>query len=139
MSATNTQFSIAVHVLVGITNQGCHVTSEELAGSVNANPIFVKRVLAKLSKAGLLNTTVGKSGGCSLSKPAKSISLWDIYCAVEAPKAFSIHTYPVVRQCEVSSNIKTVMEDVLEDAQLALENKLRKTTVANILDKIKSR
>ena len=91
--ANNIQFSIAVHILAGLAC-GCDqegVTSARLAASVNTSASFVRRTLAKLSKAGLVETATGKAGACWLAKDAKNISLLDIYKAVDAPKAFAIH------------------------------------------------
>jgi Rrf2 family protein len=139
MASVNTQFSIAVHLLAGIASREGFVTSEALAESVNTNPAFVKRILAKISKASLIRTYSGKSGGCELAKSADKITLFDVYSAVEAPKAFAIHNYPVNRGCEVSSNIQDVMEEVSDDAQKAFEKELKKTTVADVLRKIRSR
>jgi Rrf2 family protein len=136
MASVNTQFSIAVHVLAGLEKYGPVVTSEGLAGSVNANPAFVKRVLAKLSKAKLVRNTVGKSGGCSLARRPKDISLLDVYNAVGAPRAFAIHDYPSVKTCLVSSNIKRVMGTVLESAQRSLEVDLKKTTIEDVVVKL---
>jgi Rrf2 family protein len=99
MTSVNTQFSIAVHVLAAIANYKSAFTSEVLAGSVNANPVFVKRILVKLSKARLVTTTVGKSGGYDLARSPKSISLFDIYSAVSPPSAFAIHTYAESKGC----------------------------------------
>ena len=53
MASVNTQFSIAVHVLAALAHYEVTFTSLVLAGSVNANPVFVKRILVKLSKAKL--------------------------------------------------------------------------------------
>ena len=69
------------------------VTSAHLAESVNTSPSFVRRTLAKLSKAGLVETATGKAGACWLARDARAISLLDIYRAVDAPKAFAIHSY----------------------------------------------
>src|SRR5271168_5083210 len=93
--ANNVQFSIAVHIMAGLAC-GCDkqgVTSGHLAESVNTSASFVRRVLAKLSKAGLVETATGKAGACWLARDAEKITLQDIYKAVDAPKAFSIHTY----------------------------------------------
>src|ERR1700694_3562501 len=130
MASLNPQFSIAVHVLAAIAHYERAFTSEILAGSVNANPVFVKRVLVKLSKAKLAKTTVGKSGGYDLARSPKSISLLDIYSAVNPPSAFAIHTYP---------NIKEVMSDVLVGTQKAIYSDLRRTTLADVVSRIKSR
>ncbi|CAN5676195.1 Rrf2 family transcriptional regulator [soil metagenome] len=139
MASVNTQFSIAVHLLAGIGSRDGFVTSEALAESVNANPAFVKRILSKISKASLIKTYSGKSGGCELAKSADKITLFDIYSAVDAPKTFAIHNYSINRSCEISSNIKEVMGDVAQGAQKAFEKELKKTTIADVIRKIGAR
>jgi Rrf2 family protein len=139
MASVNTQFSIAVHVLAAIAHYEESFTSEVLAGSVNANPIFVKRILAKLSKAKLVNATVGKAGGYTLTKNPKNISLLDISRAVNPPSVFAIHTYEKKKWCVVSNNIKEVMGDVLVGAQKAVENDLKQTTLADVVSKIRNK
>jgi Rrf2 family protein len=138
MASVNTQFSIAVHVLAAIVHHEGIFTSEVLAGSVNANPVFVKRILVKLSKAKLVTTTVGKSGGYGLARNPKSISLLDIYSAVDPPDAFAIHAYPKRDECVVSCNIKEVMSDVLAGTQEAVRSELRQTTLADVVSKIRA-
>jgi len=137
MASVNTQFSIAVHVLAAIAHYKTTFTSEILAGSVNANPVFVKRILVKLSKAKLVKTTVGKSGGYDLARSADSISLFDVYSAVSPPSTFAIHTYPEKKWCVVSNNIKDVMSDVLQGTQKAVEDDLQQTTIADVVAKIR--
>jgi Rrf2 family protein len=106
---------------------------------VNANPVFVKRVLVKLSKAKLVKATVGKSGGYGLARSPKSISLLDIYSAVNPPDAFAIHTYPVSKECIISSNIKEVMSDVLVGTEVAVHGHLRQATLADVVSKIRAK
>jgi Rrf2 family protein len=139
MASVNTQFSIAVHVLAAIANYERTFTSEVLAGSVNANPVFVKRILVKLSKAKLVTTTVGKSGGYDLARSPESISLFDIYSAVIPPSAFAIHAYEEKKWCVVSSNIKEVMGEILIGTQKAVKNDLQRTTLADVVSKIRSK
>jgi Rrf2 family protein len=139
MASVNTQFSIAVHVLAAIANYESAFTSEILAGSVNANPVFVKRILVKLSKAKLVKATVGKSGGYDLGRSPKSISLLDIHSAVSPPSAFTIHAYAKAKGCVVSCNIKEVMGEVLARAQKSLESDLKQTTLADVVSRIRSR
>lgn len=132
--ATNTQFSIAVHLMIALGyGDGRRATSGELAGSINTSPSFVRRILAKLSKAGLVSTTTGKSGFCLLSKKPEEISLLEIYKAVDAPQTFAIHDYPVQESCRVSCNIEAVMRKVLERAQNSFEGSLEETTLAELV------
>lgn len=136
--AVNTQFSIAVHLLIalGFDSSG-QATSGMLAQSINTSPSFVRRILAKLSKAGLVSTTIGKAGACVLGKKPEEISLLEIYQAVDAPKAFAIHDYPVQNSCRVSCNIEAVMQKVLLKAQDAFEGNLDGTTLAEVIADIK--
>ena len=132
--AVNTQFSIAVHVMASLGHRlGQHTTSAQLAMSVNTSPSFVRRVLAKLSKAGLVETTKGQAGACWLSMKPKDVSLLDIYSAVGAPKAFAIHDYDVERRCPVSCHIKFALEKVLVSTQQAMEAGLGKIKLSDVL------
>ena len=132
--AVNTQFSIAVHIMAGLAYR-CDkdTTSANLAMSVNTSPSFVRRTLAKLSKAGLVETTTGKAGACWLAKDAEDISLLDIYNAVDAPKAFSIHNYAEQKVCQVSCNIKQALEKALAKTQKAMETSLDETSLAQMV------
>ena len=139
--ANNTQFSIAVHLLAGIAC-GCGdkgVTSGHLADSVNTSASFVRRTLAKLSKAGLVKTSTGKAGACWLAKDARNISLLDIYKAVDAPKAFAIHNYSEQKVCYVSCHIKTALEKVLNQTQKAMETNLASISLSDVVSEVKKK
>lgn len=139
--AVNTQFSIAVHILAGLAC-GCDekgVSSSHLAASVNTSPSFVRRTLAKLSKAGLVETATGKAGACWLAKEAKNISLLDIYEAVDAPKAFAIHDYSEQKACFVSCHIKIALEKALTKTQKAMEASLAAISLAQIVSDVKKK
>ena len=130
----NTQFAIATHIMAALGHAaGKEVNSAEIAGSVNTSSSFVRRILAKLSKAGLVKTVTGKGGSCWLARPARRISLLDIYRAVEAPKAFAIHQYPAEKQCPVSCGIKPALSRVLAKTQQAIEGSLSRTSLAEVI------
>jgi Rrf2 family protein len=138
--ANNVQFSIAVHILAALACRGDQDTrSATLAASVNTSPSFVRRTLAKLSKAGLVETATGKAGACWLAKDAKHISLLDVYRAVDAPKAFAIHSYPELQVCTVSCHIKGALEKALAKTQKALEAGLAEISLAQIISDVKNK
>ena len=138
--ANNLQFSIAVHLLAGLAC-GCDpeegVTSSHLAQSVNTSPSFVRRTLARLSRAGLVETATGQAGACWLARDAKNISLLDIYQAVDAPKAFSIHNYSEQKACFVSCHIKKALEKALGKTQKAMETSLAGISLAQIVSEVR--
>jgi Rrf2 family protein len=132
--ATNTQFAIATHIMASLGYAaGKEVNSTEIAGSINTSCSFVRRILAKLSKAGLVKTATGKGGACRLARPARGISLLDIYRAVEAPKVFAIHQYPAEKRCPVSCGIKPALGRVLDETQEAVERSLHRISLAELV------
>jgi len=138
--ANNTQFSIAIHVMAALAC-GCDkdITSSDLAASVNTSPSFVRRVLAKLSRSGLVETSTGKAGKTWLAKDPKQISLLDIYQAVDAPKAFTIHNYAEQKVCLVSCHIKDALERALGKTQNAMEASLREMSLAQIVAEVRKK
>lgn len=140
MTATNTQFTVAVHIMTALAyHYGSNVTSGTLAESVNADPSFVRRAIARLSKAGLVRTTRGKNGACVLARIPTQISLLDIYRASDVPPTVAIHTYPIEPSCPISSNIKSGLDTVLSEAQKSFELSLADQSLANMVTVIRHR
>jgi len=140
MSVKSVQFAVASHIMAALgIYPGGEVGSATLADSVNANPTFVRKSLSKLSKAGLVVTTRGKNGASVLARPAKQITLLDIYRASEAPRAFAIHSYPVEKRCPVSRNLKECMSAVLSQTQKSFENSLAQITLADLIGQIRAK
>ena len=138
MASTSVQFTVAAHIMAVLGfDHGKEVPSSTLAGSVNADPTFVRKSLSKLSKAGLVSTTRGRNGASTLTRPPKRITLLDIYRASEGPPTFAIHSYPVEKTCPVSSNIKSCMSSVLTKAQYSFEKSLDEISLAALVAEIR--
>ena len=138
MSATSVQFTVATHIMAALGFfRGKEIPSATLAGSVNADPSFVRKSLSKLSKAGLIVTTRGKDGASTLTRSPKEITLLDIYRASAAPPTFAIHKYPVEKRCPISRNIKGCMSSVLKKAQNSFEKTLDRITLADVVGEIR--
>lgn len=137
----SSRFSIAVHMLscIGMFKNDFKLTSDFLAGSVNVNPVIIRRLLQQLKAAGLVEVKRG-SGGANIAKPAEEITLLDIYNAVECVdngELFHFHENPST-ECPVGRNIHNVLDGKLERIQKAMENEMRKTTLKDIIDDTQS-
>ncbi len=140
MSATNTQFSIAVHVVTALAYYSdTEWKSQRLIQSVNAQPAVVRKVLSKLAKAGLLNATRGKNGSTKLATDPSKITLLDIYQATQAPPLFAAHNYPVQSACAISCSHKETMNELLVESQKAFEASLAKKKVSKLVSELKAK
>ena len=133
---TNVQFSIAVHILTGLAQYRGRVPSRIVSNSVNTTPSFVRRVLAKLSKAGLVKTSTGKSGFCLLAKDPRRVTMLDIYRAVEGPMVIAIHDYPALDSCVVSRRIKPSLKRIQDVVERSVQKSLAAITLASVLGEV---
>jgi DNA-binding IscR family transcriptional regulator len=131
---------MATHILACIdTFKDDHkLTSDFLAGSVNVNPVIIRKLLQQLKAAGIIEVARG-TGGVKIIKPLNEITLYDLYVAVESVEngeLFHFHENPN-QECPVGRNIHNVLDKRLVQAQMAMENELKKDTLADILAETK--
>ena len=62
----DSSFNLAVHALVCLSHSGRSLSSEALAENICTNPARVRRVMAGLKKAGMVETREGLDGGYRL-------------------------------------------------------------------------
>ena len=80
----NTRFATAIHIMTLLAKVPQEwLTSEWIAGSINVNPVIVRKELKELRNAGLIISRLGKEGGTRLSKSAEDIKISEIYAAVK--------------------------------------------------------
>ena len=127
----SSRFTIAVHILTLIKqNPPSDCTSEFMAGSVNTNPVIIRKILSYLKKAGLVEVRRG-AGGAYLLKELHDITLLEVYRAVqvvEEDKLFHFHEKPNP-DCPIGANIQSVLELILVQAQEAMEQVLESITM----------
>lgn len=130
---------MAVHVLTVLAyKEGDRVTSTFLAGSVNTNPVIIRRLLLALQRAKLVETGKGAGSGSRLSRSPGRINLAEIYRAVEDAEAFASPTRKPNEACPVGHCIREALDKVFASAQLALEQDLAKTTLAGLIETVKA-
>ncbi len=132
----SSRFTIAIHILTCIRAfEGQYkITSDFLAGSVNVNPVIIRRLLSQLKSAGLINVARG-SGGASIAKPLEEITALDVYNAVECVdngELFHFHKNPN-SECPVGKNIHNILDGRLLQVQAAMENEMKKITLSDIV------
>jgi len=136
----NCRFAVAVHVAALLAmKDGAPATSEWLAGSVNTNPVVVRRILSSLSKAGLVHSQRGVAGGSILARPAAAISLLELYRVVDDDEGTATHHQPPNPACPVGANIVSVLVGIIDRAEGAKERELAKTSVADVVAAIAAR
>jgi len=134
---TSSRFAVAVHVLSLLATTEGTVSSTLIAGSVNTNPVLIRRILGQLGKAGMTQSVRGTAGGSLLAKAPVEINLLDVYRAVEEPGVLALHRSDPNPACDVGRNITRVLGGVFDRAQDAVERVIESMTLQDILRQLK--
>ncbi len=136
----DTRFSVAVHVLILISESPKPIGSEKMAQSVGTNASYIRKILGALKKADIVSSHRGVAG-FSLSVPPEQLTLLRVYQAVTEESGghlLDIHQN-AGDACVVGRHIKPVLTDMFEQAESAFTHALSEQTLAQCVADIRSR
>ena len=117
----DTKFSVALHILTMISESKETLSSQALAESVGTNASYIRKVIALLKNAGLIQSQQGKTG-YQLSKSPKDITLLNIYFATQEVSHISL--FPVHQNsnpdCPVGKHIQGAVSPLFASAEAQL-------------------
>lgn len=132
----NLRFSTAVHILVLLDKfRGDLITSEFIAGSINVNPVVVRREIKVLRESGLVDSKKGKDGGLYLLKDAHLILLGDLYKIVNQDSRMGRMNHPNP-DCTVGRQMNSNLEKLFNDSDREMLLLLNKQSLADFSKRI---
>jgi Rrf2 family protein len=133
--AVTCKFATGVHVLVLLGSEpDTRQTSTDIALKLDTNPVVVRRVLASLQQAKLIETQKGPNGGSKLLKSPKAITLADVYKAAETG-LFSLFHTPNVRAA-AALRVNGALEKIFSGSMTALMDEFEKTSLSQVLMRV---
>ena len=131
----SSRFTVALHIFacVDTFKDEYKITSDFLAGSINTNPVIIRKILTQLKNAGLITVARG-TGGIEPTRPLSEITFYDVYQAIEPVEngdLFHFHDAPNP-ECPVGRNIHELLDDKLRDIQNAMENKMKEYSIDDL-------
>ena len=135
--AANSRMTIAVHALAWMAlarRDGRTVlTSEQVAVSVNTNPVIIRRCLGDLHRAGLVHVRRGAGAGWSLARPPAEITLLEVHDAVGPEPPFGLHHGEPNLECPVGRGIRPALSRRYGQIEQVLRRELAAVSVADVL------
>ncbi len=126
------RFAMAAHALAVLARAGEGRPSALLASSVNTHAVFMRRILRDLVSAGLVEAREGRSGGYRLTRPARRITLADVYRAVEPGGPLAPSPSEPDGCCPVGAGMRAAFAATARAAQRGLLEALADRTVADL-------
>ncbi|GAB4043628.1 RrF2 family transcriptional regulator [Spirosoma litoris] len=128
----NGRFAISMHILTLLAQASDEwVTSDLLAGSININPVLVRKELSNLRNNGLVISREGKNGGSRLAKPASQIRVSDVFLATRQGAFLGTARNTPNPACPVGKQINKHLDDLYVEAENALIQQLGDSTLAD--------
>lgn len=125
------RFSIAVQALVVMAGADGTCSSMTIASGVEAHAAYLRRVLAQLVHAGIVEAYEGRTGGYRLARPARRITLADVFRAVKlAGPADECSAYIGVPQ-----RVQAALDDIGAEAEQRVLSVLQAHTLASVIER----
>jgi len=130
------RFSVSIHILVLLAGSKDEwLSSEYLAGSMNINPVLVRKELSNLRRHGIITSKEGKNGGSMLAKSAETILLSDIYRIVSPQTLLGNSLASPNPKCSVGRQINEHLKDLNAEAENVMLRQLSNQTLADFVKK----
>ncbi|MEP2641764.1 Rrf2 family transcriptional regulator [Roseobacter sp.] len=128
----NSRLFLALHTLSHMANEPARVrTSADIAEHAGTNPVVVRRVLGHLRAAGLLTSEKGHAGGWRLARAPETITLADVYLALDESLVAS-HDPEMVPDCSVEHALHRRVAVVLDEVEQSLIGRLAETSIVDV-------
>lgn len=122
--------ALGLHAMTLIAKSDAMVSAESLARSLRASRAHLSKVLKTLSAAGFLESKRGPSGGYTLAQAASSISLLQIYEALQG----SIRLDGCLFDQPICDQVHCVLGDLVERVRGEVFEYLESTTLEDAAD-----
>lgn len=130
----NSRFSTAVHILTLLASMpNERLTSEFIAGSVGTNPVVIRRQLALIRRAKLVESKGARGGGWILARKPEAIKLSHVRDALGEEATFRMHRNDPSPNCTVGQHVRQALGIVYEDAEKAVTRSLQTRTIRDLL------
>ena len=120
----------ALHTMVYLIHlpQDSTIGVQELAEFQKLSPTYLSKILTKLTKAGLIESTPGAKGGYKISKSPNEISFLDVITAIEGDTNLF--------NCSIHRHEGCLIEEVMRQSEEHMKEELRNRLLIDIVKKM---
>lgn len=129
------KFAITLHILTLMSKfPEEYLSSEFIAGSMNINPVLVRKEVANLKKHNIVESREGKYGGTRLAKKPNDITLKDIFCMTFESVSLGYSKNVPNPACPVGQKINQNLEALYKDINQTISAQLSGITLLEFTD-----
>lgn len=130
------KFAISLHILTLLAKfPDEFLSSDFIAGSLNVNPVLVRKEIANLKKNDVVESREGKNGGTRLAKTPDFITLRDIFSFTFEKIDLGFSKNNPNPLCPVGVNINQNLGNLYADINTKISAELGRVTLAEFAGK----
>ncbi len=131
----DSKLSSVLHLLLHMAHSDRPLTSDELAGFLQTNPVLVRRTLAGLRERGYVGSGKGHGGGWIVTADLGRVTLRDVYEAVGSPTVFAMGNRVDHPECLVEKVVNQSLASAFDDAEALLISRFAGVTLAELSER----
>jgi DNA-binding IscR family transcriptional regulator len=131
----DSKLSSVLHLLLHMAHSKRPLTSEELAGFLQTNPVLVRRTLAGLRERGYVGSEKGHGGGWVITADLRNLTLHDIYVSVGSPTVFAMGNRVEHPECLVEKVVNQSLSSAFDEAEALLVSRFADVTLADLAER----
>lgn len=129
------KFAITLHILTLLSkNPEEYVSSEQIAESLNMNPVLVRKEIANLKQNGVVESREGKNGGSRLCRPADAITLEEVFNITFQTVSLGFSRNKPNPKCPVGKKINRTLTSLYSDLNNKVTRQLRGVSLLNFAE-----
>ncbi|KRW94518.1 Rrf2 family transcriptional regulator [Paracoccus sp. MKU1] len=126
------RFPRVLHALIHLSLRDRVMSSAEIAQMLTTHPVVVRRLLAGLRDAGLLEATKGRAGGWRVARPLDEITMGDVFRALGRPGLVEPRVTGDHPGCPVEGAVNRTLIEVETEASDLLLARYEATSLGDI-------
>lgn len=131
----NSRFATLIHILTVLAKSPDQwLSSDWISGSIQINPVIIRKELLVLKELGWVESKKGIHGGSMLKVSSNEILLVDIYKVVKTSNVLGRKNDCDGSQCPVGKGINRELEKLFQETDQVLMNALGSRTLRNFVD-----
>lgn len=135
----NTRFATVIHILSLLAKSKEEwLTSDWIAGSININPVIVRKELSLLQSKGWVVSKKGKEGGAMLSVSPEELTVADIYRLVKNAEVLGKKHHKPNPKCPVGKNINEKLDALFMQTEELLVSFLASKKLVDFAEALKA-
>jgi Rrf2 family transcriptional repressor of oqxAB len=134
--ATPKWFGLALQSLVFLAKNEERCPSVQIAGHLCSEATLLRRILARLAKANIVEAREGRDGGYYLIKSVETITFADVYRAIQMADPLFSGLLETTIDSPFEDIMQSAFTEVIHDSEARILEVLEQHTIAELLQKI---